>query len=91
MADQVRHLGEEIASDLGQTPAGRNLVRDTQELAQAVNEFHETIHDRPDPNRVRRAYAGIGGTWHHLQNALSQPGPRNGWTRSTPSSTRPWA
>jgi hypothetical protein len=74
MADQVRHLGEDIASDLGQTPAGQHLVQDTRELAQAVDEFHDRIHDRPDPNQVRRAYAGIDGTWHHLRNALSQPG-----------------
>lgn len=74
MSDQVRHLGEDIASDLGQAPQGRHLLQDTQELSQAVDQFHETLHDRPDPVSARQAYAGIDGTWHHLRGQLSQPG-----------------
>ncbi len=74
MAEQVRHLGEDIASDLGQAPQGRHLMQDTQELAQAVDQFHESLHGRLDPNSVRQAYGGIDGTWHHLRGQLSQPG-----------------
>jgi len=74
MAEQVRHLGEDITSDLAQTPAGRHLIQDTQELAQAVDEFHDTLHDNPDPARARQAFAGIDGTWQHLRGQLSQPG-----------------
>ncbi len=48
-AERVRHLGEDISSDLGQTPAGRHLIQDTQELAQAVDEFHESLHNSRDP------------------------------------------
>ncbi len=74
MAEQVRHLGEDIASDLGAAPQGRHLIQDTQELAQAVDQFHDTLHDRRDPIATRQAYAGIDGTWHHLRGQLSQPG-----------------
>lgn len=74
MAEQVRHLGEDIASDLGQTPAGRHLTQDTQELAQAVDEFHESIHDSRDAFRVRQAFTGIDGTWQHLRGQLTRPG-----------------
>jgi hypothetical protein len=74
MAERVRHLGEDIASDMGQTPSGRHLIQDTQELAQSVEDFHETLHDRPDPFRIRQAYAGIDGSWHHLKSILMQPG-----------------
>jgi len=72
MAGRVRHLGEDIASDLGQTPAGKHLAQDTQELAQAVDEFHETLHDNRDPARSRQAYAGIETTWQHLRGQLAQ-------------------
>jgi hypothetical protein len=74
MAERVRHLGEDIESDLGQTPQGRHLVTDTQELAQAVDEFHEAIHDRPNPYQLRQSYSGIDATWHHLRSMLSKPG-----------------
>src|SRR5438067_10091915 len=74
MAERVRHLGEDIAADLGQSPAGPVLIQDTQELAQAVDQFHAILHDRPDPFRVRQAYAGIDVTWHHLRNQLTQAG-----------------
>ena len=72
MAERVRHLGEDVTSDLGQTPAGKHLAQDTQELAQAVDEFHETLHDNRDPARSRQAYAGIETTWQHLRGQLAQ-------------------
>jgi len=74
MAEQVRHLGEDISTDLGQSPQGRHLLQDTRELAQAVDEFHENLHNRPDAFRMRQSYAGIDGTWHHLRTELSRPG-----------------
>src|SRR4051812_34911698 len=49
MAERVRRLGEDIASDLGRTPAGRHLLQDLRELAQSVDEFHETLHNVRDP------------------------------------------
>jgi hypothetical protein len=72
MADRVRHLGEDIASDLGQAPPGRHLLQDTQELAQAVEEFHESLHEGRDPNRTRQAFAGIESSWQHLRGQLAQ-------------------
>ena len=72
MADRVRHLGEDITSDLGQTPAGRHMIQDTQELAQAVDEFHESLHNVPDPLQRRQAYTGIETTWQHLRGQFAQ-------------------
>lgn len=71
MADRVRHLGEDVVSDMGQTQAGRHLVQDTQELAQAVEEFHESLHQVRDPARNRQTYLGIETTWQHLRGQLS--------------------
>ncbi|MCA1685518.1 MAG: hypothetical protein LC745_05940 [Planctomycetia bacterium] len=72
MAERVRHLGEDITSDLGPTPAGKHLAQDTQELAQAVDEFHESLHDNRDPARSRQAYAGIETTWQHLRGQFAR-------------------
>jgi len=74
MAERVRHLGEDISSDLAQAPEGRHLIDDTKELGTAIDEFHETLHDRPDPARVGQAFAGIDQTWQHLRGQLSRPG-----------------
>jgi hypothetical protein len=74
MAERVRHLGEDISSDLAQTPAGRHLIQDTQELAQAVDQFHDSLHGSRDPNQVRQAFVGIEGTWQHLREQLARPG-----------------
>ncbi len=74
MAERVRHLGEDISSDLAQTPAGRHLIDDTKELGTAIDEFHETLHDRPDPARAGSAFAGIDQTWQHLRGQLLRPG-----------------
>jgi len=72
MAERVRHLSEDIVSELGQTPAGKHLVQDTQELAQAVDDFHESLHDNRDPARSRQAYAGIESTWQHLRGQFAR-------------------
>jgi hypothetical protein len=74
MAERVRHLAEDIPSNLGQTPAGRHLIQDTQELAQALDEFHETVDAKPDPVKLRQAFARIDATWQHLRAQFSQPG-----------------
>lgn len=74
MGERIRHLGEDIGSDLGQTPQGRHLLQDVQELAQTIEEFHESLHDLPDPFQRRQAYTGIQQTWQHLKNQFAQPG-----------------
>ena len=72
MAERVRHLGEDIASDLGQTPAGKHLLQDTQELAQALDDFHEALHNKLDPALTRQTYAGLEATWQHLRGQLAR-------------------
>lgn len=74
MAERVRHLGEDIASDQGQTPQGRHLLTDLQELAQTTDEFHDSLHNLRDPFQKRQAYTGIHQTWQHLRDNLAQPG-----------------
>ena len=74
MGERVRHLSEDIESDLGQTPAARLMVRDATELVQAINEFHEGLGDRADSTWTRQAFSGVDGTWHHLRAQLSRPG-----------------
>ncbi len=74
MAERVRHLGEDIASDLGRTPQGRHLLQDLQEMAQATDEFHDSLHNARDPFQKRQAYTGIHQTWHHLRDQLAKPG-----------------
>lgn len=72
MAERVRHLGEDVSSDLGQTPTGKHLLQDTQELAQAVDEFHESLHNSRDPNQNRQGFAGLDSTWQHLRGQLAR-------------------
>lgn len=74
MADQVRHLGEEIQTDLARTPEGRHLLQDINELARTTDEFHDALHDTRDPYARRQAYAGIHQTWRHLKRQLVKPG-----------------
>ena len=74
MAERVRHLGEDISSDLGQTPEGRHLLQDLEEMAQATDEFHDNLHNARDPFQKRQAYTGIHQTWHHLRVNLAKPG-----------------
>lgn len=72
MTERVRHLGEDITLDLGQTPAGKHLLQDTQELAQALDDFHEALHNRLDPAQIRQTYAGLETTWQHLRGQLGR-------------------
>jgi len=74
MAEGVRRLDEDVASDLGRTPQGRRLLQDLRELAVSVDEFHESLHNVRDPYQLRQAYTGIDQTWHHLKVELNQPG-----------------
>jgi hypothetical protein len=64
MAERVRRLQEEIASDLGRTQEGRYLLQDLRELAISVDEFRESLRNIQDPHRLRQAYTGIDQTWH---------------------------
>ena len=74
LADAVRRLGEDVGSDLGRTQAGAQLAQDAAELARAIDEFHETLHGRQDPQLVRRAFGPVEGSWQNLRARLSQPG-----------------
>ncbi|WP_435021516.1 hypothetical protein TA3x_002417 [Tundrisphaera sp. TA3] len=74
LADRVRHLGEDIAAELGQNPGVQHMLEDTQELAITVDEFGQTLQSRPDPNQVAQAHAAIETTWQHLRAQLTRPG-----------------
>ena len=74
MAERVRRLGEDIASDLGRTPQGRHLIQDLRELAISIDEFHESLHNTRYSYQQRQAYTGIDQSWHHLKWQLTQPG-----------------
>jgi hypothetical protein len=78
LAGQVRQLGQDIAAEAPRGPGGQHLAQDTQELAQAVGEFHDSLGARRDPFQVRRAYSGIDGSWHHLRAQLARPDLANG-------------
>ena len=72
LAERVKRLGEDVATDMGQTPAGKHLLQDTQELAQAVEDYHETLHNNLGPAQNQQAFAGIETTWQHLRGQLAQ-------------------
>ena len=77
LAGRVRHLGEDIASELGRDPGAQHLIEDTQEMALAVDEFQATLRGPIDPNRTGRGFAGIDQTWQHLRSQLTGPGYSN--------------
>ena len=74
MSDQVNALAADIATDLGDTPSGRHMVQDAQELGRAVGEFHDTLHDTQNPFVIRQSFSGLDSSWHHLQGQLNRPG-----------------
>ena len=71
MGDRVRRLGED-AADLGQTPEGKHMIGDAQELSQALGEFQQTLRATPDPFQRRRAFAGVEAAWQHLRGRLAR-------------------
>lgn len=74
MAEQVQALAADLATDLADTPSGRHLIDDAQELGQAVAEFHDSLHGSRDPFQIRQAFAGVDASWHHLAAQLNRPG-----------------
>jgi hypothetical protein len=76
MAGETRRLGDAVASDLGGTERGRRLQQDTTELAVSVSEFRQAVRGGADRFQVRRSYAGLDATWHHLAAELSRSGTR---------------
>jgi len=74
MAERVRQLGEAIASDLGNTPSGPNLIQDSRELLLAIDEFRLAVPGLTDALRGRQLYSGIDSTWHYLLVQLGRPG-----------------
>ena len=77
LADRVRHLGEDVATELRRDPAAQHLIEDTQEMALAVDEFRATLRGPVDANRAGAAFAGIDRTWQHLRGQLTRPGLGN--------------
>ena len=71
LADRVRHLGEDIATEFRRDPAAPHLIEDTQELAQAVDEFRAALRT---PGQAGTGFAGIDSTWQHLRGQLTRPG-----------------
>lgn len=84
MGERVRHLSEDVASDLGRTPEGRHLLDDTRALARDVDRLHDTLHERPDPRLVARSYRRLDESWHHLRTMFEQ----TGWTQSVARAAR---
>lgn len=74
-ADAVRRLATDINSDYGRQPWGQNLLADCQELAEAIDEAHEVLHNRGDRNQARAAYSQADRAWHYLENSLNRRGP----------------
>ena len=74
MADQVRRLGEAVATDLKSTTRGTALLEESKELAQALAEYRDSLPGRTDRFLARRAYSGIDLSWHRLEIDLSRPG-----------------
>jgi hypothetical protein len=72
MAERVRALAEDAGSTLGSSSSGQVLIRDTQELSQALGEYQASLATTRDRYALRRAYSGIDGSWHHLQAQLSR-------------------
>jgi hypothetical protein len=50
------------------------LLRDTRELAQAVDEYRLLLPRNPDLLRRRQLFAGVDVSWHHLLGDLGRPG-----------------
>jgi hypothetical protein len=78
MSDRVRQLGDAIEADLGNTPSGPTLLRDTRELAQAITEFRLKLPDVPNAIRGRQLYSGIDASWHYLLVQLGRPAASSG-------------
>lgn len=74
LAERVRVLVEDSRSGLGTSPQGRTLVQDLQELSQAITEYQATVGSSRDTHALRRGYAGIDASWHHLQAQLGRAG-----------------
>jgi len=74
MAGRLHRLREDIAADLAAAPQGQQLVQNTQELDQSVDQLRETIRVRPDVTQLQQAFSGIDSSWQYLRGQLAQPG-----------------
>ncbi|MEO6808088.1 MAG: hypothetical protein ABI353_03120 [Isosphaeraceae bacterium] len=72
LAEQVQNLVEDVALDLRQTANGRRMLQDAEELAKAVEDFHETLHGQPDLVQFRQSFASLDSTWHRLKDGFTQ-------------------
>jgi hypothetical protein len=74
MTDDLRKLEQAITDTQGKTEAGKVLVRDAAEQAQAVEEFRNSLRNANNMFAIRQLYSGIDQSWHHLLGQLSAPG-----------------
>src|SRR5262249_13020036 len=70
-------LADDIAAGLQPSAAKTALIQDCQELSQAIKEYRANLGEKPDRFRMRRNYAGIDTSWHHLRASLDRPGFAN--------------
>src|SRR3954464_11981995 len=57
LGDRVRQLGDQVTTELGNFASGPILLRDTRELAQAIDEFRQALPNAPDTLRRRRLFS----------------------------------
>jgi hypothetical protein len=74
MTDDLRRLEQVIRDTQGKTEAGKVLVRDIGEQAQAVDEFRNSMRNANNLFAIRQLYSGIDQSWHHLLGQLMAPG-----------------
>ena len=73
-AGDVRKLYQVIGGDLSQTDAGKYLLQDAQELAQAVDDFGDALNNTADRFGARQSFSNLDQSWRGLVAQLSQPG-----------------
>jgi hypothetical protein len=76
MARHVRRLSEVISGDQG-TNLGKYSLQDTQELAQALDEFGASLNNGMDWFAARQAFSNFHQSWRSLLPQFTQPGAQS--------------
>jgi hypothetical protein len=76
MARHVRRLSEVISGDQG-TNMGKYSLQDTQELAQALDEFGASLNNGMDWFAARQAFSNLHQSWRSLLPQFTQPGAQS--------------
>lgn len=70
LTGELRHLVEDMQTDLRNDPESRHLIQDGAKVLDEARHLTEALRPNADPQHILKDFEGFDAAWHHLADQL---------------------